>query len=197
MIGFTDSQDVKNLVAIYKTVSQNKNYIEDKTAYLMTNSKYYENLRHAFSHLISALDLELEGDPTKATQIHGLYVESANHINNLDVNGYEFLAGYLCNELRERIEKAGLYVNTGNADSLREEALRHLDKGRDLRPENKEEAMVHFEKCIDLCLKAKTQFTSASKIEKNSFRINLVTMVCSGTAVLAAIISIFIAFIKK
>jgi len=187
------SDHLKTLIAKYQEVQENKNHLEDKTAFVMTNSKYYENQRHAFSHLINALALESEGDPQKNDEIHKLYTEAFNHIDNLDVNGYEYLAGYFLTELREKIENSGLYADTGKAENLRDEAVRHFDKGRDLRPSKKKEAMGQFEKCIDLCTEASREIVPVTKVEKRNIRINITTMIFS---IIAVIIAVLIAIFK-
>jgi hypothetical protein len=194
MQGFSD--DLRTFISISKEALVNKNHIENKVGYVMTNAKFYENLRHAFSHLINALDMEIAGNTAKSEQAHRLYSSAIDHIDNIDVNGYEFLAGYFLNELRVRLEKAGLYVDTGNAETLREQALRHLDKGRDLRPVDKKGAMDQFEKCIDLCIEAKTKFAPVSKFDKRNLRINIFTMVFAGIALTVSIISVLIMVYK-
>jgi len=182
------SDELINFISIASQVAKNKNYIEDKTAYVITNSKFYENQRHAFSHLLAALELEVEGDPSKANKIRKLYIEATNNVDNLDINGYEYLAGYLLTELRESIENAGFYVNVSNADALRKEAIRYMDRGRNLRPSDKKEAMVSFEKCIDLCLEARTKFESVSKIEKQNYKIKITSLVISIIAVVVSLV---------
>jgi hypothetical protein len=184
------SPELEEFISVAEKVTKNKNYIEDKTGYVITNSKFYENQRHAFSHLLSALALEIEGKPETAVKMGKLYVEAINHLDNLDINGYEYLAGYLLTELRESIEQAGLYINTSTADTLRLEAVRHINRGRDLRPSNKEEAMANFEKSIDLCIKAKTKFSKASKIEIRSYKIKLTSLVVSLIALAVSAVAI-------
>lgn len=186
------SDDLKKLIAKYQEVQENKNHLEDKTAFVMTNSKYYENQRHALSHLINALALEIEGGSQKNDEMHKLYTEAFNHIDNLDVNGYEYLGGYFLTELREKIETTGFYTDTGKAENLLNEAIRHFDKGRDLRPSKKKEAMEQFEKCIDLCMEGSREIVPLTKAEKRNIRINITTMIFSVVAVIAALmIAIF------
>ena len=182
------STELTLVVNEYKEVEKNKNRIEDKTAYLITNSKYYENVRHTLSHLMVALELEIEDDPANNDQIKEQYIHARKHMSDLDINGYEYLAGYFLTESLERIENAGLFYSVGKSQNLRNEAVRHFDKGRGLRVAKKDQGMKHFEKCIDLCMEAETNIIPATKLEIRYARLALWSFIISIIAIITAIV---------
>jgi len=187
------SEELKRVIEEYRIIEQNKNHIEDKTAYVIMNAKYYENLRHAFSHLVAGLEFELDGNPEDKEKIKEQYIHVRKHMSDLDVNGYEYLAGFFLTEIRERIEAAGFFSSLGRSENLQREAIRHFDKGRDLRVAKKQEAMKHFESCIDLCMEGLREIVPVPKVEKRALKVNIASLV---TATIAIIITILVAIFK-
>jgi len=186
------SDDLKELVALYQEVQTNKNKLEGKTAYLITNAKYYESQRHAFSHLITALDLEIKGSLDEE-QKRKSYREAIHHIENLDVNGYEYVAGVCLTELREKIEEAGFYTNIGGAKTFHSDAVRHFNQGRDFRPVNKQQAIDSFENSINCYKEGLKEIKPVPAIDRRNLKVNITTMILS---IIAIIVGIMVAWWK-
>ncbi len=179
------------LIDSYFEVERNKNRIEGETAYVITNSKYYENLRHAVNHTMRALEFYLKSDPPNLPQFRDQYEQAYHHFLNLDVNGYEYLAGIFLEELREKIETSGFFHTTGNAEDYRKNALRHFDLGREKRTPDRNAAMQHFEQCIHECKKGLQGIQPVSKIEKRSYRVFAWTLLVAIAALVVALIALF------
>ena len=180
---------LKAIMDEYYRVEKNKHHIESKTAIVMVNTKYVENLRHSYSHLMAGLKLEL--DSGSEEKIIEQYRHSCKHLSDLDVNGYEYLSGVLLRRLKQRIEKAGFFINIGNSENCLEEALDHFGRGRSLRTENKQIAMESFEKAIDLCTDGLRQIVSVTKVNKNMAKISIGAFIISSIAVLFAILAYY------
>lgn len=177
---------LKEIFDVYYITEKNKHYIENKTAIVMTNAKYVENLRHSISHLMEGLKLEFEsGD---AEKINEQFTHAKKHLNDLDVNGYEYLAGLLLTRVREAIERAGFFVNINNAEPLHQEALDHFEMGRNTRTENKEKAMQCFGNTIDLCQQALRVISPIHRREKTLTNISIGSFII---AIISTIIAIF------
>jgi len=188
------SNELIKIIRDYREIEKNKNRLEDKTAFVMMNAKYYENVRHTLSHLIAALELEIERSPGNEQKINEQYIHARKHMSDLDVNGYEFLAGVFLTDLREKIEKSGFFSVVGRAENLLDEALKHFDKGRDLRVAKKEQGMEQFEKCIDLCMEGQREIVPVTRTEKMNVRINVTALVLS---VISIVVVILIAVFKS
>jgi len=185
-MGFEDIRPkLVEFIQKYQEVEQNKNRIESSTAYVITNGKYYENLRHAFSHLVAALDTWIAESDVQAFVFQ--LEQSKHHLANLDVNGYEYLAGVFLEELAEKIEQCGLFHSLGNAIQYRSNALRQFDLGREKRTPDRLAAMGHFERCIQECQRGLSDIKPLTPVEKRNYRINIAVLL---TAVLALIVAI-------
>ena len=114
MEGFS-KESMKKIVKRYTDIEHKKNHIEGKTAYHIMNTKYYEQIRHALSHLISVLSLELSENKSESEKlkIENLYQKILHHMDNIDVNGYEYLAGGMLSELTGKLEREGFFVSVG------------------------------------------------------------------------------------
>ncbi|MBI4774154.1 MAG: hypothetical protein HY788_08245 [Deltaproteobacteria bacterium] len=183
-------EKIQYLVSIFRQVERNKNRIESKTGFVITNAKYYENLRHSFSHLNEALFfLSEDPDPDVDNFVKQLD-QAEHHLSNLDVNGYEYLAGELLNDLTDRIDRAGFFHSIGNADEYRKNALRQFDIGREKRTANKAEAMTHFENCVTECEQGLKEITPISRIDRASYNIQVITGLIALIALVVAIVAL-------
>jgi soluble cytochrome b562 len=182
-------EKLERIVKEYLKIEERKHHIEDKTAYVITNSKYYENTRHGLKHLINALALMLE--EAEQASIEEQCNEAYYHLENVDVNGYEYLAGYFLSEVRDKLDRTNLYTDIGKAENLEQEALRHYDRGRNLRATKKIEAMDQFEKCIDICIEAKREIVPVKETEKRQIQIGLLALVVAVVSFGIAVIGFF------
>lgn len=180
-----------SLIDSYLEVEKNKNRIEGETAYVITNSKYYENLRHAVNHMMRALEFYLKSDPPDLPQFQTQYEQACHHFLNLDVNGFEYLAGVFLEELTGKIETSGFFHSVGNAEQCRKNALRHFDLGREKRTPDKNAAMVHFEQCVFECKKGLQEIQPVARIERRNYRLFAWTLFFAITGCILALIALF------
>ncbi len=183
----TQYDDILNkIVSEWTIVEKNKHHIESKSGITIVNVKYIENLRHSFSHFIIGVKSQLQNKPIDETTDQ--YKTALNHLRNLDVNGYEYLAGVLLKRLKSQIEASGYFVNIGKANNLFDEASNKFGMGRSSRTENKKKAMDCFESCIDLCQKGLLSIVPATKAEKVRINLAIASIII---ALIALAISIF------
>lgn len=114
-------------------------------AVAISSTKWRENLRHAFDHLMTGL--KFGGDPAKKEEEEMHLTEALSHVKNLPLDGYEHLAGSFLTRSRLKIEKAGLLGTIGEARELHKKAISNYNKGRELRTGNPEKCYKHFKKC--------------------------------------------------
>lgn len=186
------SDELSAVINEYYEVEKRKNHIEGKTAYVITNTKYLENVRHAMSHLMAGLKLQDTGVPADDPRAKEQFVHARKHIRDLDINGYEYLAGYLLTQVRKCIEGAGLYLATGRAEAFRQEALAHFNRGRDLRTSDKNTAMAQFELCVDKCQQGLREIGPISPLDKRAYKIALWSLLVGATGAILAVIALLI-----
>ena len=176
---------LKELVEEFSVVEKHKHHIEGKTATTIVNVKFMENLRHSYSHLLTGIKFQYSDRPR--VEVMDQYKTALNHLRNLDVNGYEYLAGVLLKRLRTRIENSGYFVDVGKAMNCFEEASSKYEMGRSSRTENKETALECFEASIDLCLEGAREVVPATKAEKTRINLALASLIVAIIAILIAI----------
>lgn len=181
------SEILKTLVEEFEVVERHKHHLEGKTATTMVNVKFIENLRHSYSHLMTGIKFQYSSEPPE--KVADQYKIALNHLRNLDVNGYEYLAGVMLKRLRSKIEISGYFVDVGKANNCFEEAAGKFELGRSARTADKEQAMAAFESCVDLCQEGLREVVPTTKAEKT--RITL-----ASAALIVAIISLLFAFFK-
>ena len=179
------------LVDSYFEVERNKHKIEGETAYVMTNSKYYENMRHSLNHLMRAFESYLKPEQPDLPQFEEQFGQANHHLSNLDVNGYEYLAGVFLAELADKLEASSFFYSTGNASEFRKRALQHFDLGRETRTPDKKVAMAHFEKCIEECKLGIQEIKPVSALDRRNYFFFGWTLFFSIIACLLALIAIF------
>ena len=177
---------LKKLTEEYDEVEAHKHHIEGKTGFAIINVKFIENLRHSYSHLVTAIKYQLNNEPREKTLEQ--YQTALNHLKNLDVNGYEYLAGVFLKDLKEQIDTSGYFVDTGKAYNYHQEALTHFNAGRSARTENKEKAMVSFESCVERCQEGLREIIPATRAEKTRISIAAIALV---VAIIALLVTIF------
>jgi hypothetical protein len=180
---------LNDFIGTYLDVERNKNRIESETAYVITNAKYYENMRHSFGHLIRAIEFYVGNQPQNLELFREHFAQAKHHLQNLDVNGYEYLAGVFLEELRQKIESTGFFHSVGNANEFRRNALRQFDLGREKRTPDRVCAMKHFECCIQECKRGLHEIKPLTSVEKGNYRMTagalLVAILSLGVAVIA------------
>lgn len=171
---------LEKIVDEWARVEDNKHRIEGKAGFTVVNVKYIENLRHAFSHFMAGLKLQKQD--VSDDEIGDQYKSALNHLKNLDVNGHEYLAGMLLKRLRNRIEYSGYFINADKSKNFFEEASNKFEMGRSSRTESKDQAMVCFESCIDLCQKGLREVVPPTKAEKTRIGLTAISVVLALAA---------------
>ncbi len=171
----------------YAKVEKHKHHIEGKTATTIVNVKFIENLRHSYSHLITGIKFQFKNEPPEKTLEQ--YKTALTHLKNLDVNGYEYLAGVLLKRLKQKIESSGYFVDVGKANNYFDEAVSKFGAGRSARSEDKEAAMTCFESCIDLCQDGLREVIPSTRAEKTRLSLATVSLIVAIIALLVVLLN--------
>lgn len=135
---------------------------EGKTAISSLTPRTFNDIRNCLDDLMNAIAVS-EKDPKNAER---LFNEAIIHLQHYAPNAYEVIAGKFLRNTRERLDSAGLFSKTGRAKNLFNEAIAQYTRGRQIRSQDPDASLPHFEKSADLAQEAGRMIEPATVGEK-------------------------------